>query len=93
MSGMTPNQIELARHALGLTRNKQSFRNHFVAGPGRDFDGWMDMVSAGHAKVQESELLSPGQACFWLTERGARAVLRKGESLCPEDFPQKGTAA
>lgn len=85
---MTPKQIELARHALGLSRNKTSFRNHFVAGAGHsDFADWQEMVLAGDAKVQEQPKGLGGQSCFWMTPRGAKKAIRKGESLCPEDFP------
>lgn len=87
---MTPEQIELARHALGLDgRRKQSFRNHFVTGPySSDYQLWVDAANAGDAKMRESGLLPKGDACFWLTEQGAKKALAEGESLCPEDFPQ-----
>lgn len=84
---MTPHQIELARHALGLSRNKVSYRNHFVTGEyAQDYKHWMDMVVAGDAKTRKSDL-SPKDTCFWLTPEGARKTLRRGEKLCAEDFP------
>jgi hypothetical protein len=86
---MTPRQIELARHALGLDgRRKQSYRNRFWAGPGHgDFADWEAMVADGYAFVSApAEGHRPDHA-FWLTRKGAQLALRKGERLCPEDFP------
>lgn len=95
---MTPKQIELARHALGLDgKRKQSYRNRFFAGPGHDdFEDWQEMVSAGFAKVWQvpKGWMVPGQVAdhqFRLTRAGAEAALRKGERLCPEDFPKVRT--
>ena len=87
---MTPRQIELARHALGLVRHKPSFRNHFVAGDNHsDFADWEEMVRNGDAKKSDGSKLklSGGSHCYWLVRSGAEKALREGESLCPEDFP------
>lgn len=86
---MTPVQIELARHALGLpNRNKKSYRNHFVCGPGHsDYDNWQAMTAAGMAKTRKGNALSGGDDWFWLTLEGAHNALRKGERLDLEDFP------
>lgn len=86
---MTPEQIELARHALGLpNRAKKSYRNHFVAGAGHpDFDNWQIMVAAGLAKRRAGNALTGGDDLFWLTLEGAHNAIRKGERLDLEDFP------
>lgn len=86
---MTPTQIDLARHALGLTRSKVSFRNRFVTGPGgADYNAWLDMTAAGNAvRVAGEKLPFGGDDLFCLTPAGAQKALRKGESLDPEDFP------
>ena len=85
---MTPNQIELVRHALGLNYRNKSFRNHFVAGKTHsDYPAWIMLVESGDAGVKHTHHLSAGDSCFWATEKGAKAVLKKGESLCAEDFP------
>lgn len=87
---MTPKQIELARHALGLThyRQRKSYRNHFVTGEGTDDHiHWMAMVAAGEAKRRAGSPMTGGDDCFWLTRMGAEQVLRRGEKLDPEDFP------
>lgn len=86
---MTPRQIELARHALGLTRSRLvSFRNHFCAGPGHeDFADWEAMVAAGFARKRESKVLAPGDVMFHLTRAGAEQALQPGDVLNPEDWP------
>lgn len=92
---MTPDQIELARHALGLpNRRRCSYRNHFVAGPGySDFDNWTAMVATGDARTRAGNPLTGGDPLFWLTRQGAENALRRGERLDPEDFPPAGRAA
>lgn len=86
---MTPEQIELARHALGLpNKRRQSYRNHFVCGQGHpDWENWQDMVAAGLAKTRKGNALTGGYNWFWLTLDGAHNALRKGERLDLEDFP------
>ena len=83
---MTPRQIELARHALGLTTSRVSYRNRFFAARGgRDDMDWRSMVNAGYA------LRIPwgwtGGDFYFLTEAGAKAALRRRERLDAEDFP------
>lgn len=87
---MTPEQIELARHALGLPNNsRKSYRNHFVAGKGHlDYANWQAMVDAGLATRRNGSTLTGGDDCFWLTEEGAKRALKKYETLCAEDFPR-----
>lgn len=86
---MTPEHIELARHALGLTGSrKQSYRNHFVCGPGHDdYAAWCEMVDNLDAGVNRKAKHTGGDPVFYLTIGGATRALRRGESLCPEDFP------
>ena len=87
---MTERQIELARHALGLTRSRLvSFRNHFCAGPyHEDFTEWEAMVAAGFAVKRESKVLPPGDVMFHLTRAGAEQALKPGDVLDPEGWPQ-----
>lgn len=91
---MSPEQIELARHALGLDGyRKKSYRNHFVTGPGSDdYTNWQAMVAAGYAKRRAGSALTGGDDLFWLTEAGARLAL-KGETLDQEDFPPQRSPA
>lgn len=89
---MTPEQQELARHALGLDgRRGMSYRNRFVTGPGcTDYPTWMEMVHAGLAVRRDgAKLPFGGDDLFHLTRDGAEAALRPGESLDPEDFPAR----
>lgn len=83
---MTPRQIALARHALGLTAScLVSYRNVFVAGPGHDdYGDWMHMVAGGFAIRRESKVLPPGDVLFHLTRAGAEAALLPGDRLDPE---------
>jgi len=85
---MTEEQIELARHALGLpNRNRISYRNHFVAGEGHsEYVAWCDMVEKGFARGKKGSQLTGGDPVFWLTMAGASRALRRGETLDPDDF-------
>ena len=87
---LTPTQIELARHALGLpNRNHTSYRNRFVACIGHDnHSDWLAMTDAGLAK-RFSMALYGVDDLFMLTRTGAEAALRPGESLDSEDFLQE----
>jgi len=88
---MIPRQRELARHALGLSaRHHRSYRNHFVCGPSHsDFFDWAVMVVEGNATYRPPRAVPfGGDAIFYLTRAGAEDVLKRGEKLDPEDFPQ-----
>lgn len=89
---MSPEQRDLARHALGLDgRRKLSYRNRFVTGPGStDYENWLQMVSNGFAWRRAGSALTGGDDLFGLTSIGAQAALNTGERLCPEDFPAAG---
>ena len=86
---MTPTQIELARHALGLPNShRRSYRNYFTAGPGHpDFEGWTAMVAAGDA-ITEKRNGFGGDHIFWLTSSGARKATKPGETIDDSDFPE-----
>lgn len=87
---MTPEQIALARRALGLPNEKNvSYRNTFVGGRGHpNWDDWTVMVLNGEA-IQHDGAKVPfgGDDLFKLTGRGALAALQTGEKLDREDFP------
>ena len=87
---MTPTQIELARHALGLPNSqRRSYRNYFTAGPHhRDFADWADMVSAGDAITEKRDDFG-GDHLFWLTLTGARKATVPGEEIDYSDFPER----
>lgn len=90
---MTPKQIELARHALGLKEGRTvSYRNHFVTDecPGnQDHAEWMQMVARGDAIRRKGNPITGGMDCFYLTRGGAEAALKPNEQLDPEDFPDR----
>lgn len=85
---MTPEQKELARHALGLPNTKRtSYRNHFVAEEGHvDFDNWRGMVAAGNAKEHGPRAMFGGDYCFTLTKQGAELALEPRERLDKKSF-------
>lgn len=85
LTPMPEAHLKLARNALGLpNEGRRSYRNRFLAAPGDNQALWIEMVAAGHA--------TPGAGTsvghwFYLTEDGARAALKPGETLDREDFP------
>lgn len=85
---MTPKQIELARHALGLpNKARKSYRNHYVTGGGEDYAEWMSMKEDGNARHTKGNQLTGGEDLFWLTAKGAALALKPREKLDAEDFP------
>lgn len=86
---MTPRQIELARHALGLKPGcLVSYRNAFHADPGhRDYGEWQAMVAQGYATKRHQFGLLAGPTMFHLTRAGAEAALLPGDVLNSEDWP------
>lgn len=90
MGRLTPAQVKLARHALGLVDGrKASYRNRFAANPARaDHADWMRMCRKGAAQRRSAQAVGGSLDLFWLTTAGAEAVLLPGETLDPEDFPE-----
>jgi len=89
MGRLTPAQVKLARHALGLgDGRKASYRNRFAASPGTpDHAEWMRMYRKGAANYRSARAVGGSLDLFWLTTDCAEAVLLPGETLDPEDFP------
>lgn len=80
---MTPQEVQLARHALGLSNGiRRSYRNRFLAAGVTETE-WREMARNGHAKAGAGT--STG-TWFSLTRDAAQAVLLPGETLDPEDF-------
>lgn len=66
----TERQVEILRHALGINRGKEEYRNHFVTGPGStDWDDCNELVSLG-CMTKRPYNLAPGDFVFHLTELG-----------------------
>lgn len=86
---ITKRQKVLARHALGLPNSSsRSYRNRFLVAEGADgFKEWHGLAVDGYARRFPRH---GGGLCdlFILTLAGARMVLKPGESLDPEDFPE-----
>lgn len=84
---MTPEQLDMARHALGLpNRQRRSYRNRYFANKdGAGDRAWQGMVANGEAEHLRTK--SAVTHRYALTPKGARAALREGERLCQEDFP------
>ena len=80
---LTAKQRDVIRHALGFNgRSKESYRNHFVTGPGSDdYDAWMDLVSKGLAHRSAGTEISGGDDVFWVTRETALSVREKNEHL------------
>lgn len=85
---MTPKQIELARHALGLpNKSRTSYRNRFVTtATSLDYDDWLAMVASGDALRVPSPKYFGSMDYFYLTPAGAHAALLPREKLDEEDF-------
>lgn len=88
---MTPSQRQLARHALGLDRQKDAYRNSFVTGLGcSDYAEWLAMVAAGEAVRRCGDQLPfGGDDLFHLTRSGAMTALSIGETLGEATFPKE----
>lgn len=84
---LTPNQLELMRHALGLPNKKRtSYRTYYVVGYGVDHTAWTELVALGFAKMHKSDAFR-GDDVFIVTRAGAEAALLPDEKLSKEDFP------
>lgn len=85
---LTAEQSDLIRGALGLRYGtRKSYRNRFLAGAD-DVPKWEAMVSEGYAERGDKTEIG---VWFFVLPKGARAVLKRGETLCREDFPDKRT--
>ena len=85
---MTPLQLDLARHALGLPNpQRRTSRNRYlIPKDGPDYAQWLDMIERG-----EALLVSPRTstlACFALTLKGGQLAIGPREQLDPADFPE-----
>lgn len=76
MSDLTPQELHILQHSLGLTRGTEIYRNHFVTGPGEnDFEHCCSLVDKGYMTKQRSSLLHEHDRVFSVTEEGKRMVL------------------
>lgn len=80
---MTPDQIKLARHALGLpNKQRKAYRNRFVAhADSPDGHLWSEMVHAGFAVCTPDDIRPDGWKVFRLTIAGAFTALEDSETI------------
>jgi hypothetical protein len=74
---MTPNQLSILQHSLGLDQYGQGpmFRNHFCAG-GADEEVCRSLVALGYMREHETTEAYPYYNCT-VTKAGKEAVLRE----------------
>ena len=73
---MTEKQRDILRHALGLGRERNSYRNHFVTGPGSDdYDDCEALVAAGLMSKRGGGPLSGGDPVYRVTDAGQDALV------------------
>lgn len=84
-SMLTPEQVTLGRHALGLPNcANKTYRNRYFADASvASVPVWREMVARHAATEQPAETY----ILFRMTKVGAEACLLPGERLCEEDFP------
>jgi hypothetical protein len=76
---MNEKQVHIARHALGLTRQKRSYRNMFNTSSGTDDNRELElMVAAGWATKRPG--WTEDDNYFHITPQGVSLVLQPGES-------------
>lgn len=77
-------QVDKARHALGLARKKEAYRNYY-ASSGEDAD-WNDLVARGFAIRAEhgAGSILAGYIYYSLTRQAAFYFLNQGETIPPD---------
>lgn len=84
----TDEQVDKARHALGLSRQKIAYRNYYVCDDDAD---WNDLVARGFATKRKSPV-SEG-FIYHITKTASFFFLNATESLGPDvRFPDPGAA-
>ncbi|MBO0575129.1 hypothetical protein EXQ42_09635 [Clostridium botulinum] len=74
---VTPYQLHLMKHCIGLDYKKRPYRNYFCTSP--DDKDWNELVGKGLAAKSNKE---PNNGCiyFWLSRQGVEYVLGKSVS-------------
>lgn len=76
---VTPAQLKVLRHALGLDWKKRSYRNHYVTGPG--CTGYSDCEALVSMKLMAKRETPPWMAeedlTYFVTEAG-RVIAERG---------------
>lgn len=74
---VTQERLHILQHALGLDRYGQgnSYRSHFVTGPGTtDYPACMELVEGGLMVRRPPSALTGGGDCFIVTDTGRQYV-------------------
>lgn len=78
MSAITERQKHILEHALGLSRSKRAYRNHFVTGHGStDYADCCALEGAGLMSRLATSDLTGNMDCFYVTDLGKRVVMSK----------------
>jgi DNA-binding PadR family transcriptional regulator len=68
-------ELETMKHALGLNRQPEPFRNHFCAGEGSTYYPiWEGLVAKGYATKRGPSELHGGDFIYHVTEAGRAAA-------------------
>lgn len=87
---MTPRQLEILQHALGLDQygRGRSYRRHFVTGPGgTDYLDCQALMAAGLMTRRDGSPITGGSDVFLVTDIGRAAVTERSPA------PPRPTAA
>lgn len=69
-------KLDILRHALGLTRGDEMYRNHFVTGEGSvDYDVCKALVSDGMMTHRAGTELTGGDDLFLVTDEGKKYAI------------------
>jgi hypothetical protein len=82
---LTDIQRGMMRHALGLDRSKNAYRNHYEIGSAESATAWWDLCSRGLAVL-------PSPAMARVTRAGFAEVALPGETFDAETFIGTRTA-
>ncbi len=81
--GVSEEQRDILRHALGAGSGSMGWRNHFVTGPGStDYPHCEALVAAGLMQRRPGHPLSGGDPIYCVTESG-RAALASADGIAP----------
>lgn len=76
MGVLRENELHIIRHALGLNRAKESYRNHFCAGPDHDeMPAIKSLVDLGFMRA--SHTINEGRDTIYVVTPAGRAALDK----------------
>jgi hypothetical protein len=73
MEPVTPEELHILKHSLGLTKGGLEYRNHFVTGKGStDYPQCMALIDKGLMTRRDGSPLTGGDDLFRVTEEGKK---------------------